>query len=151
MPDSTAATMAHKNRVQDLLGEVVLALAPLAVHHDDSKLEEPEKKVFDVFTPRLKHLEYGTPEYKSALGHMKPALDHHYAHNRHHPEHHEEGIYGMDILDLLEMLADWKAAGERHRDNKGLAQSIETNAKRYNFGEGLKRLLIRTAERMKWL
>lgn len=25
-------------------------------------------------------------------------------------------VNGMDLLDVLEMLVDWKAAGERHKD-----------------------------------
>ena len=32
-------------------------------------------------------LTYGSDEYKACLTEMKPALDHHYAANRHHPEH----------------------------------------------------------------
>lgn len=33
-------------------------------------------------------------------------LDHHYQNNDHHPEHFELGINGMNLLQLLEMLAD---------------------------------------------
>ena len=151
MPDSTHATRAHQIRVMELMQTVMGKIMDAAVNHDASKLVEPEKSVFDVFTPRLKHLDYGTPAYAEALKHMKPALDHHYANNRHHPEFHENGIHGMDLLYLIEMLADWKAAGERHTDSKGLANSIKINAERYGYDEGFAALLTRTAERLGWL
>jgi len=151
MSDSTKSTMAHKNRVKELMTEVIQELDFCATVHDNSKLQEPEKSAFDRATPRLKHLKYGTPKYKEALKHLGSALDHHYKVNRHHPEHWELGIYGMDLLDLIELLADWKAAGERHEDNKGLRHSIEVNAERYGYDERFKELLLRTADRMGWL
>ena len=66
---------------------------------------------FDEYTPKLKHSTYGTDEYKGFLAGMGAGLEHHYAHNRHHPEHHAGGVHGMNLVDLIEMLADWKAAG----------------------------------------
>jgi len=44
---------------------------------------------------------------------MKPALEHHYALYRHHPEHFQNGIDDMNLIDLVEMFADWKASSER--------------------------------------
>ncbi len=55
--------------------------------HDRSKTESPEVECFDEYTPKLKGATYGSDEYKQWLAEMKPALDHHYAANRHHPEH----------------------------------------------------------------
>jgi len=151
MPDSTADTKKHIARVQELVGDFTALLVTATQGHDASKLLDPEKKTFDTFGPRLKHLKYGTPEYASSLAHMQEALDVHYAANRHHPEHHKEGIYGMDLFDLGEMLADWKAAGERHKDNLGLRHSIEINAERFGYDERFKNLLLRTAGRLEWL
>lgn len=42
--------------------------------------------MFTRFTPRLKGMTYGSPEYKQCLAEMGPGLRHHYAANRHHPE-----------------------------------------------------------------
>ena len=67
---------------------------------------------------------------KSFLEALKPALDIHYANNRHHPEHFPKGIRGMDLLDLLEMICDWKASSERHADGN-IFNSIEVNQKRF--------------------
>jgi len=115
--------------------------------HDQSKLVSPEKEVFDKFTPKLATSTYGSEEYKGFLAAMKPALDHHYAKNSHHPEHYENGIQGMSLLDLIEMLCDWKAATMRHNDGD-LAKSIEINQKRFGYSEELKGILINTAKEM---
>ena len=61
---------------------------------DNSKLESPEKELFDEYTPKLKDCTYGSDEYKEFLKGLKVALDHHYANNSHHPEHYENGVNG---------------------------------------------------------
>lgn len=43
----------------------------------------------------------GCDEYRACLREMKPALEHHYASNSHHPEHYSNGIQGMSLFDLL--------------------------------------------------
>jgi hypothetical protein len=40
------------------------------------------------------------------------AIVHHHTHNRHHPEHFSNGIYGMDLLDLVEMICDVTARSQ---------------------------------------
>ena len=76
---------------------------------------------------------------------LKPALDIHYANNRHHPEHFEDGIRGMNLLDLLEMICDWKASSERHNDGD-IFKSIEINQKRFGYSDDIKAVLRNTAE-----
>ena len=76
---------------------------------------------------------------------MKVALDHHYATYRHHPEHFREGINDMNLIDIVEMIADWKAASERQHDGN-LLVSIEKNAKRFNIDDQLKKILVNTAK-----
>ena len=63
---------------------------------------------------------------------MAPFLDHHYKHNRHHPEHHEDGVFGMNLIDIVEMFCDWAAATMRHSDGD-LARSIEINTERFDL------------------
>jgi len=151
MPDSTADTTKHQERVQALMTQAIMVLSTAAMAHDQSKLEEPEKSTFDWAGPRLKHLPFGTPQYAKAKEDMGSALTHHYAVNRHHPEHHPNGIHDMDLLDLIEMLSDWKAAGERHKDSKGLAYSIAVGAENYGYGELMTTLLTNTAKRLGWI
>ena len=77
------------------------------------------------------------------LAAMKPALDHHYAANSHHPEHYEKGILGMSLLDLIEMLCDWKAATHRHKDGD-IRRSIEINQQRFGYSDSLKQIFLNT-------
>ncbi len=147
--DSRPDTREHIEQVRRLLSAVVERILSRADRHDRSKLVEPELSVFDEFTPKLKATTYGSDEYKEFLGAMGSALSHHYAANSHHPEHYAEGIEGMDLIDLIEMLADWKAATLRH-DDGDLNRSIEINQERFNYDDQLKAVLRNTADRMGW-
>jgi hypothetical protein len=144
---TNAETWRHINRVQQLLVGVTTRLVKRAVVHDQSKLVPPEVGVFATCTERLKGLTYGSPEYKQCLVEMKPALDHHYANNSHHPEFYKDGVDGMDLLDLMEMLCDWKAATERHA-NGSLIKSLEINTERFKLSPQLRRILENTAARL---
>lgn len=148
--DSRPDTIAHIATVRRFLALFVKSLQTRAAEHDLSKLREPEKGAFDEFTPKLKGSTYGSGEYRGFLAAMRPALAHHYAHNRHHPEHFPNGTRDMNLLDVLEMLADWKAATERHADGD-LAKSIEINQKRFGYGDEFKTLLTNTAKAMGWV
>ncbi len=152
--DSTPETDAHIERVQDLCDGFIKALLDQSEMHDASKLESPEKETFDGVTLKLRGLTYGSDEYNQALADMKPALDHHYSENRHHPEHSQRqdatGLSGMDLVDIVEMLCDWKAATERHA-NGSLDKSIEINRKRFGISDELVAVLRNPAERMGWL
>ena len=71
--------------------------------------------------------------------------DHHYANSRHHPEHFAKGILDMNLIDIVEMLCDWKAASERQKDGN-LLKSIELNAARFGYDDQVKQILINTAK-----
>ena len=148
--DSTDDTLKHISEVRILLAQVIVELQNRITTHDKSKLEAPEKEIFDRVTPKLRTLTYGSPEYHASLEEMGPALDHHYSVNSHHPEHHEDGIHGMNLVDLIEMLADWKAATLRH-DDGDLKRSIDINAERFGYGEEIHTLLLTTARDLGWL
>lgn len=134
--DSTQDTEDHIRNVRKLLHRVVAEICVRITHHDDSKLQEPEKSMYDEFTPKLRAMTYGSDEYKRSLKDMGPALKHHYENNSHHPEHYPNGINGMSLLDLIEMLADWKAAGMRHADGN-MQQSLEVNRQRFHISDQL--------------
>lgn len=85
--DSRIETKKHIHEVQRRLEMVTSELVLRSVRHDASKLQSPEVEVFDEYTPKLAECTYGSDEYKGYLAAMKPALDHHYAENDHHPEH----------------------------------------------------------------
>src|SRR3990167_9483910 len=109
-------TMQHIRQVGLFLNRFARALLDRADIHDQSKLASPEVELFTEFTPKLATCTYGSAEYEGFRKAMGEALLHHYAKNRHHPEHFPEGIDGMSLIDLVEMLCDWKAATMRHND-----------------------------------
>ena len=141
--DSTADTLSHIDRVRHYLTKALVALMNRAQEHDASKLAPPEKETFDVFTPKLGGTVYGSPEYKQYLAAMQDGLRHHYEVNRHHPEHHADGIAGMNLLDLLEMVCDWMAAVERH-DDGDIMRSIRQNMERFGYDEQLAQIFANT-------
>lgn len=130
--DCTADTLRHIRRVQQLLGIMARDLMVRGEVHDDSKLGPEEKPLFDEMTPLLKTLTYGSDDYKASLEKLGLALKHHYAANSHHPEHFENGVAGMNLLDVVEMLCDWKAASERTKDGD-IAKSIEIGIERFKI------------------
>lgn len=148
--DSTAETLKHSLRVGALMGAAIKELTDRSVRHDLSKTEDPELGVFNEYTPKLKHSTYGSDEYKGFLDAMGDGLRHHYAANRHHPEHFTTGVDGMTLVDLLEMLADWKAATERHADGD-LAKSLEIQKGRFEMSDQLATILRNTAEHFGWV
>lgn len=133
----------HIHLVRSLLYGMIEELDNRARNHDQSKLESPEAEVFGKYTPLLGDVEYGSDEYKELLDKVKPAIEHHYANNRHHPEHWPNGINDMTLLDLCEMLADWKAATSRNK-NGNIRKSIDSNAERFGIDGQLKQILENT-------
>lgn len=150
--DSTLATLEHIRNVQRKLLMVIGHLMERAFKHDQSKLESPEKEVYDKYTPQLAIIEYGTPSYKEVLKKMEVGISHHYSVSPHHPEYYVDGINGMTLIDLIEMLADWKAASERHTVKQtSIEKSIEINAERFGISDQLKQILLNTVSYMEWL
>lgn len=190
--NSTQDTVKHIQQVMAFLEQVVINLENRSACHDESKLEEPEKSMYDEFAPKLRDSTYGSDEYKGFLKDMGAALQHHYEVNTHHPEHYKmfqcplcdsvfteseapvgitdvrlcpkcskhgsiyesalepaSGIYGMSILDLVEMLADWKAAGMRHADGD-ITKSLEINRKRFGISDQLFMIFQNTVKELGW-
>lgn len=179
IPDSRQETNEHILRVRELLCIIQNKLEARGFMHDQSKLIPPEKPIIDSMIGRLKTLTYGSPEYKDALKDLGPALAHHYEHNTHHPEHYqkqvciicfteypsthkencpkchngtmtvEPHVAGMSLLDVIEMLCDWKAAGERGA-NGSIEKSLKVNRERFKISEQLHSILENTVRELGW-
>lgn len=156
--DSRPETRKHIERVQYFLGLARLNLYFRQSRHDESKLYSPEVEAFDIATPKLADLEYGSEEYKQALKNLGPALEHHFEHNDHHPEHYENGVRGMSLMALLEMLCDWRAASERTKQRTDDPEKIRTfeaglrhNFDRFGISDDLAEILLNTARELNML
>lgn len=137
-------TLKHIEAVMQLLATMQHELGRRMFSHDHSKLRSPELEMFEVYTDKLASVEYGSPAYERYREEMlDTALKHHFEHNRHHPEFFEAGVLDMNLIDLVEMLCDWKAATLRSPDGDILA-SIEINAERHNIPPELVRILQNT-------
>ena len=148
--DSRKDTLAHKDVIKKLiLYHVVPELVYRSEFHDQSKLESPEKELFDKYTPLLKDTVYGGNQYNEYLKEMGIALDHHYENNRHHPEHFIFGIDDMTLIDVIEMFCDWKAASLRHKDGDFL-KSLAINQERFKICNQLYQIFQNTAEALGW-
>jgi hypothetical protein len=142
-------TLKHIRQVQENIGIIIETLRRRADDHDDSKLHSPEVEYFDEYTPKLAGCTYGSEEYKQFLAELKVALNHHYGVSRHHPEHFENGIRGMNLVDLVEMICDWYAATKRHNDGD-LMKSIAINQERFGYSDDVKALLENTYKDLFW-
>lgn len=156
MSENKFKTMRHIETVRNYLGEMVRALLFRAERHDQTKLQSPEAEIFEEYTPKLKGSTYGSEEYKAFLKEMKVALDSHYLHNRHHPEYFTIGheynaapissvMERMNLIDLIEMVCDWKAATLRHADGN-IYRSLEINQERFGYSDELKSILKNTVD-----
>ena len=136
-------TEKHISDVNLLLQLISHLLVDRGKNHDSSKLKNPELEFFLKYTSLLAGVEYGSVGYQNCLDKLKPALDHHYKENRHHPEHFQNGIRGMNLLDLIEMLTDWISSVKRVKDGD-IFKSIEINQQRFGYSDDLKQILINT-------
>lgn len=149
MTDSQRDTKEHIDKVRKNLSAAVNNLSKRAVAHDASKLQEPELSGYEGLSQALKGLTYGTPEHRAAFAPFKEVIQHHYASNSHHPEHWPNGIYNMSLLDIIEMLSDWKAANDRNHGD--FQKSIEVSIARFQIEPQLCSVLIQTARELGWL
>jgi hypothetical protein len=153
--DSRPETQQHINRVRWFVNLATDNLSNRADQHDASKLVSPEVEAFDIATPKLAGLEYGSEEYKQSLRDLGPALEHHFASNDHHPEHFENGVRGMSLMALIEMLCDWRAASERVKQRTDNPEKIKTfesglafNKERFGISDDLYEILLNTSREL---
>lgn len=120
-----------------------------------AKLVSPEVEAFDIATPKLAGLVYGSEEYRQSLRDIKPALEHHFAANDHHPEHFENGVRGMSLMAVIEMVCDWRAASERVKQRiddpekvKTLESGLAYNQERFGYSDELAEIILNTAREL---
>jgi hypothetical protein len=137
-------TLKHIEVVMQLLATMQHEIALRMFSHDRTKLQSPELEMFEIFTDKLAALTYGSEAYEQCRQEMlDSALGHHYENNRHHPQFFENGVDDMNLIDLIEMLCDWKASTLRSSDGD-IWYSIEHNAKGFNLTPQLVKILQNT-------
>jgi hypothetical protein len=145
MSEHIDGVIAHKALVASYMQQVASALFQRAAVHDNSKFSPEEMDAFEEVTPLLQTLTYGSEEYKEALKRLGPALAHHYAVNSHHPEHFPDGINGMNLMDVIEMVCDWMAAVKRVHDGD-IQTSLPINQERFHIEDQMYAVICHTVD-----
>lgn len=135
----------HIANVQLRMEKLSLELEKRSMEHDKSKLEEPEHSSWLFMDRNSSKPKYGTKEYVEKMKKYQSVFQAHYKdpRNRHHPEHWANGVYDMNLIDILEMLCDWVS----YKENLSYAEAskiISENCKRFGFDEQLESLLRNT-------
>jgi hypothetical protein len=85
-------------------------------------------------------VKFGSREYYKLVDSVMSAKIAHASKNAHHPEYYG-GIYKMSVIDLAEMICDWKSATKRSNGN--MINSLKINKKKYNINKDLENSLLR--------
>jgi len=148
--DFLCDTMLHVGEVAENLEACASNLRQRGFAHDRTKFQPMEFDAFVSTREKFKKANYGTPEYQECVDLVKPAVDHHYQNNRHHTGYHTNGIKDMSLFDIIEMLADWRAANRRSPD-LDFAESLKRCVKKYNISSELEKIIRTTLKELNWL
>ena len=138
-------TRQHIVNVQTQMHAVINELILRSNYHDSSKYDKEEAHTYAKVVPLFKGKEYGTPEHKAVGDMLGEAWKHHEQHNDHHTGYHINGINDMNLMSIIEMLCDWKAASLRN-PNQIFRDSCSLNCDKYGACEQLKGVIMNTAQ-----
>jgi hypothetical protein len=123
----------HNMLVASHLGRLIYLIRKRALVHDASKFTPDEFAGFVHINRVAREHEYGSPEYMASIKETD-AVALHYSRNSHHPEHYPGGVDDMGLLDIIEMVADWKAASETYGQTS-LEDALAVHAERFGLEE----------------
>lgn len=124
-----ARALRHIMTVQALMRQVAHYLLERADRHDLSKLAPDELGGLIEIDRIADEKGLNSPEYMAALS--GGAIQLHRSRHSHHPEYHPDGVNDMSLVDLIEMVCDWKAANllrghpEWHKSIEMMAERLE--------------------------
>lgn len=147
--DTLMEMLRHTKEVFARLEAIASDLRRRGILHDLTKFDELEFTTFCSTREKFKKADYGSEEYAECTRLAKPAVDHHYKNNRHHTGYHEKGILGMNLLDILEMVADWKAASKRS-PNLTFKDSLPKAFEKYKIPEAIQEVILNTIDYLGW-
>lgn len=141
--------MEHKMNVQIIMNKLSRAILIRGRRHDNSKLKSPEKEGYSAHYNELRTAKFGSPEYQTIKEKLEPVIQHHYAENDHHPEHFgaHDGIFHMDCVQIIEMLADWVATA--HHKGTDVVADLPKLMEQCDIPENYYMIFKNTVEMMK--
>lgn len=141
--DSTHDTLAHIERVRQLLALASAELTRRGEVHDASKLVAPEKGAYDELVPKLREAHVGQLDYMRLVSDMETVKRHHAKHNSHHALFYPGGVNDFDLFDLVEMFFDLVA---EHPDG-GVIGKIEAENRAGVLSDQVARIMYNTSQR----
>jgi hypothetical protein len=108
--------------------------------HDMSKFSKIETDSLCQHLEELINTQYGSKRYKEILEQEKDAIMHHYKHNIHHPEYHNNDYTKMSLYDIIEMYVDFKSSVKKNI-NGNIDKSFEINKIKFQLSDEIIRLM----------
>jgi hypothetical protein len=140
----------HVSEVRENIASVNAELVRRGIAHDRTKFQALEFDAFVSTRDAFKKANYGTPEYQACVDAVKPAVDHHHGNNRHHTSYHENGVNDMSLIDIVEMICDWKAASRRSPDKKFI-DTLDYAFDKYGIDSQLQGIIRNTLRDLAWI
>lgn len=111
--------------------------------HDLSKFSAAEIEAYTwlnwSYHCQKENLSFTMPDEKQQL--ISQGLKNHAKINRHHPEAHAD-INQMELMDLVEMIADWTAIAQENGRTSCLTWAQENLEKKWNFSVEKKQFIF---------
>lgn len=118
----------HQALVRKYLLNLAHQLQQRALLHDLSKFQLDEFAGIVEINQVAREHRIDSPEYKASI--QAEAVKLHWSRNPHHPEFYPGGIKDMSLLDLVEMVIDWRAASETY-GRTSFSESLRIQRERF--------------------
>jgi len=140
---SIELVLQHKESIAKYMAKFAAELSYRSAIHDVSKFKKEELEVYAEFIDEMNKHPFNSPEEKELREKYQTASIVHKKLNRHHPEHFENGMEGMNLIDLIEMLCDWRSASERSAGDS-IRKGLPIMKDKYNISPQLLKILENT-------
>lgn len=104
----------HRALVHDKMATVSRDINTRARHHDQSSLNGSEFRIYEEHFDELQKYPMFDPRRDAVLKEMRVATMYHHNANDHHPEHFDDGINGMNLIQMIEFVADIMSQSEQN-------------------------------------
>ena len=133
----------HKEEITQLMSKFAAEISYRSGIHDNSKFSPEEFDVYSSNVQDFNKYDFDSEEEKRLRERVYPAAKAHQKRNRHHPEHFKNGIDDMNLIDLLEMICDWKSASSR-APGDSLRKGLPILKEKYKISPQLYQILTNT-------
>jgi len=133
----------HKEDIAKMLAKFAGEISYRSAIHDNSKFDTDEFNACSENVNEFGKHEFDSPGERELRLRLSDAFSSHRKKNRHHPEHFDNGIDGMNLIDLLEMVADWRSASNRNAGDS-IRKSLPIVQEKYKISPQLMNVLTNT-------